>query len=105
MKGSFDLQTGGWGMGPAPNQPNAFGGIDSQMKVCVRYLTGDCPMLDGQCPLTHPISPMECTRWMQYFNRTPCKYGDTCYSTKCLFDHPNRKGYTGCKPVVAGTSL
>uniref|UniRef100_A0A7S1W3J5 C3H1-type domain-containing protein n=1 Tax=Alexandrium catenella TaxID=2925 RepID=A0A7S1W3J5_ALECA len=106
-----DLQTGGLygcgmriGMGPAPSQPNAFGGVDASMKVCVRYLQGECQMPEGQCSLTHPTSPAECSKWMIYFNRTPCKYGDACHAPKCIFDHPNRRGFLG-QVGLAGTSL
>mmetsp|Transcript_8730 Transcript_8730/g.16537 ORF Transcript_8730/g.16537 Transcript_8730/m.16537 type:complete len:187 (+) Transcript_8730:60-620(+) len=88
------ITSGGWGMGPVPDQPSELAG-PTEERVCMRHLTGDCHMEDGQCPMIHPTTDEEIARWRKHFNRTPCKFGDQCYSSKCLFEHPNRPNWLG----------
>lgn len=117
-RGSMDVVTGGVGFGgmgmAAPTNAEASGGLlalaaqtgQNQVasKVCIRFLQGMC--LKGElCMDQHPNNPWDVQRWIQYFNKQPCKFGDACPQDRCIYDHPNRRGYSGAPEVVAGTAL
>mmetsp|Transcript_35581 Transcript_35581/g.83147 ORF Transcript_35581/g.83147 Transcript_35581/m.83147 type:complete len:257 (+) Transcript_35581:98-868(+) len=93
------MVTGGTGLGPGGVE---LAGVHGQ--VCMKFLQQECPMGD-KCQFHHPRDVAESNKWVQWFNRTPCKYGNMCKSLKCLYDHPNRPGFGGGSNALVGASL
>jgi len=113
-RGALDVVTGGYGgIAPIPNAPELGGimGLAQSMnpvrdgqKVCMKFLMNIC--LNGDsCDMKHPSNPFDVNRWIQYFNKCDCKYGDACPADRCIYAHPNRPGYGGGPMILQGTSL
>lgn len=89
-----DLITGGTAMGPV----NIGGCSDAggqKAGICVKFLTGTCPMTEKTCVQKHVPDAVERQRWIKYFNGQPCKFGGACQNMKCIYEHPNRPGWSG----------
>lgn len=108
--GQLDVVTGGHGFGgPAPLAMGGLMGAAANAnpdgkKVCMKFLVGQCP-LGANCLQNHPPTPLEINRWVAYFNKQPCKFGDQCPADRCIYMHPNKATYTGVRTFVTGTSL
>ncbi|CAK0858956.1 unnamed protein product, partial [Prorocentrum cordatum] len=102
MAAYADMTTGGFGMLPS-GYSNATGSMDGA-KTCMKYLAGCCP-LGTSCPNNHPSDPADMARWIQYFNKLPCKSGANCTNDKCLYEHPNKPTWNGVYHAAGGTSL
>merc|ERR1712150_87596 len=63
----------------------ALGGARSE-KVCVHHLTGVCRR-GMRCADRHPVDAQFRT-YAREFKRKTCRYGDQCFSPKCLYYHP-----------------
>jgi len=89
-----DLTTGGTSIGPMsmgltdPSQAGKTG-------ICMKFIGGRCQMTSDTCPQKHPSDPAERMKWIRYFNTQPCKYGDKCTIETCIYEHPNRPGWSG----------
>merc|ERR1712139_516465 len=99
-----DLMTGGTALGPMST------GIDDgnpwKSGICIKHLAGDCPMTSDTCQMKHVADPGERMKWVKYFNTQSCKHGPACTNPKCIYDHPNRKGWCGENVnLMVGTTL
>mmetsp|Transcript_78482 Transcript_78482/g.163053 ORF Transcript_78482/g.163053 Transcript_78482/m.163053 type:complete len:237 (-) Transcript_78482:111-821(-) len=112
-RGALDVVTGGLG-GIAPMPVPEVGGLlglaaaasgqNAEQKVCIKFLMNICPNGDA-CDMKHPTNPFDVNRWIQFFNKFECKYGDACPADRCIYNHPNRPGYSGGPMILQGTSL
>lgn len=100
-----DLTTGGTSIGPMSmglTDPSQLG----KTGICLKFIAGKCQMTGDTCPQKHPADPAERMKWIKYFNTQPCKYGDKCTSPTCIYEHPNRPGWSGENiNLLAGSAL
>lgn len=90
-----DMSTGGTAIGPISIASMSSGNGMVKMGICIKFLSGDCPMTAETCQQKHPPDNKERTKWIKYFNTQPCKFGNQCSLPKCIYEHPNRAGWSG----------
>lgn len=64
------------------------GGGPPGSKVCIMFLSGGRCEKGDQCTLKHPTDPDEIVHWIEFFKKTPCKWGPGCrWQPRCLYRH------------------
>lgn len=98
----MDLSTGGTAIGPMSTGPEMSGKVG----LCIKFLSDDCPMTAETCEKKHCQDPADKMKWLRYFNTQSCKHGVSCQFPKCIYDHPNRRGWCGENVnLVVGATL
>jgi len=95
IKANNDMVTGGTAIGPLSIASLAEGSQHNKTGICMKALSNDCPMTAEQCTQKHIVDYAERGRWVAYFNQQPCKFGGQCSGARCLYEHPNRRGWNG----------
>lgn len=79
----------------------ALGGLKSD-KVCVHQLTGTCRR-GMRCPDKHPVDA-QMKKHANEFKRKQCRFGDKCFSPRCLYYHVRDAGDSGAVVTLTPTA-